>query len=208
MNEALRDIFLSTDRMADLSSIFRINVIQQLAPDIYKDSYLDQNTTNHGFESRDGPYRPHRDTASDLRPEAFRPFPLGDDPSALPRQPVPHGDFPPPVFEDEHEMNKRPQRLPAQNPERRPLNIGERDLYPPGMGPHDPLAIRPGGGPGGGMHPTLDDPLFGAQGGYRPYDPAAPPGARYDPVGPGDRPPSGRLPGGNPFNHYGNQDFI
>lgn len=49
--------------------------------------------------------------------------------------------------------------------ERRPLNIGERDLYPPGLGPHDPL--RGGGfGPGGGgMHPTFDDPMFGGRGG-------------------------------------------
>lgn len=49
--------------------------------------------------------------------------------------------------------------------QRRPLTIGERDLYPPGLGPHDPL--RGGGyGPGGGgMHPTFDDPLFGGRGG-------------------------------------------
>ena len=47
--------------------------------------------------------------------------------------------------------------------ERRPLNIGERDLYPQGLGPHDPL--RGGGfGPGGGgMHPTFDDPMFGGR---------------------------------------------
>jgi len=48
---------------------------------------------------------------------------------------------------------------------RRPLNIGERDLYPQGLGPHDPL--RGGGfGPGGGgMHPTFEDPMFGGRGG-------------------------------------------
>lgn len=103
-------------------------------------------------------------------------------------------------------------------------NIGERDLYPPGLGPHDPLRIGPGGGGfrgGGGMHPTFDDPIFGGQGGGGQYDPRAPPGARYDPVGPGDGPPNlrggprfpgggGRFPGGggNPFGGFGRGDFI
>lgn len=92
---------------------------------------------------------------------------------------------------------------------RRPLNIGERDLYPPGLGPHDPLRMGPGGGGldggnygGGGMHPTFDDPMFGgggAAGGEFGFGGRAPPGARYDPVGPGDGPPRGgmgRFPGG------------
>ena len=51
--------------------------------------------------------------------------------------------------------------------ERRPLNIGERDLYPPGLAPHDPFrggGFGPGGVGGGGMHPTFDDPLFGGSG--------------------------------------------
>jgi len=62
-------------------------------------------------------------------------------------------------------------------PGRNPLNIGENDLYPPGLGPHDPLrpgfgpgfgpggGLAGGGGGGGGMHPTFDDPLFGGVGG-------------------------------------------
>ena len=53
------------------------------------------------------------------------------------------------------------------------MNIGERDLYPPGLGPHDPLRIGGGGGygpGGGGMHPTFDDPLFGGGGGVGGYD--------------------------------------
>jgi hypothetical protein len=76
------------------------------------------------------------------------------------------------------------------------------------------------------MHPTFDDPLFRGQGGQGGYDPAAPPGARYDPVGPGDplrdncggpRFPGGGFGGGgfggrggppNPFGGYGGGDFI
>jgi hypothetical protein len=86
------------------------------------------------------------------------------------------------------------------------------------------------------MHPTFDDPLFRGQGGQGGFDPAAPPGARYDPVGPGDplrdnrggpRFPGGGFGGGgfggggfggggfggrggppNPFGGYGGGDFI
>lgn len=108
--------------------------------------------------------------------------------------------------------------------------IGEQDLYPPGLGPHDPLRMGPGGiRGGGGMHPTFDDPLFGGRGGNGGYDPRAPPGARYDPVGPDDDPPMGAMggrfpgrgPGGggggggggfggppNPFSGFGHGDFI
>ena len=76
------------------------------------------------------------------------------------------------------------------------------------------------------MHPTFDDPMFGGGdgvGGVGGYDPRAPPGARYDPVGPGDGPPNlrdgPRFPGGrggggfggaphNPFGGFGGNDFI
>lgn len=127
-------------------------------------------------------------------------------------RPRPIPDFPPPGFEDEHEINRQP--VPMM-PGRSPFNIGHDDLNPPGLGPHDPLRgsfiggglPRPGGG--GGMHPTFDDPLFTGQGGYggQPgYDPQIPPGARWDPTGPGGdprfaRPGNGR--GNNPFGGGG-----
>jgi len=97
-----------------------------------------------------------------------------------------------------------------------PFNIGHDDLNPPGLGPYDHLRgsfvggglPRPGGG--GGMHPTFDDPLFGGQGGQGgQFNPQAPPGARYDPLGPGDGPQrggGGRPP--NPFGGFGGNDFI
>lgn len=104
---------------------------------------------------------------------------------------------------------------------------GERDLYPAGLGPNDPLrvgGVGPGPGirGGGGMHPTFDDPMFGGRGGgggEGGYDPMAPPGARYDPVGPGMPRGGGRFgPGGggggfggpppNPFGGFGGGDFI
>ena len=223
---ALRKIFVSDARIADLSSLFEANIIQKLVPGIHKES--DDESTNTATTSREEPppvedrRRVEHDPSRDDEPEPAIPHPLMDL-LAAPRRPVPHGDFPPPDFEDEYEMNRPPRGFPG--PEgRRPLNIGERDLYPPGLGPHDPLRIGPGGGgygTGGGMHPTFDDPLFAGPG-SNPQQPdlRAPPGARYDPVGPGDLPPYGRggprFPGGrggggmggNPFGGFGSGDFI
>lgn len=111
---------------------------------------------------------------------------------------------------------------------RSPFNIGYDDLNPQGLGPNDPLrgsfvgggGALPRPGIGGGMHPTFDDPMFGGRGGQTGlYDPTAPPGARYDPLGPGDGPQRGTgggFPGSaglggrprNPFGGFGGNDFI
>ncbi|TVY23479.1 hypothetical protein LHYA1_G007115 [Lachnellula hyalina] len=151
-------------------------------------------------------------------PEPARPYPFQDPLAADPRRPLPQGDFPPPGFDDEYDMN-RPLRgmVPPVPGARSPFGIGHDDLHPLGLGPNDPLrgSFVPGGGfgggGGGGMHPTFDDPLFGGangrgrgQGG-----PQNPFGARYDPLGPGDVPRGGlggRPP--NPFGGFGNDDFI
>jgi PI31 proteasome regulator N-terminal/PI31 proteasome regulator len=222
IKSALRNIFVSSGRMADLSSLFKVNIIQKLAPGIQKEGYEETSTATEQPRHRQETRPPERDPLRDDRPEPARPFPFNDPLAAAPRRPVPPGDFPPPDFEDEYEMNRPPRGL-ADYGGRRPLNIGERDLYPPGLGPHDPLRIGPGGGgfgPGGGMYPTFDDPLFAGQGGAQPYNPRAPPGARYDPVGPGDGPPNlrgglrfpggrgGGSMGGNPFGGFGSGDFI
>ncbi|EXK25070.1 hypothetical protein FOMG_18238 [Fusarium oxysporum f. sp. melonis 26406] len=135
-------------------------------------------------------------------------------PPAIPRPEMarprrhPVGDFPPPGFEDEYEMN-RPPRSGLQMPGRSPYNIGHDDLNPPSLGPHDPLRDSltgglPQPGAGSGMHPAFDDPLFGGQGGNGSsgFDPQVPPGARWDPTGPGGNsgfpgPSTGRE--NNPF---------
>lgn len=137
--------------------------------------------------------------------------------AARPRPPVPVGDFPPPGFEDEHEIN-RPGRGLVMPGGVSPFNIGRDDLNPPGLGPQDPLrgSFVGGGGlprPGGssGMHPTFDDPLFGgSRGGLRgdpdqgSYDPQVPPGARWDPVSPNHpRFPGSGGGGHNPFGGFG-----
>lgn len=57
------------------------------------------------------------------------------------------------------------------------------------------------------MHPTFDDPLFQGQGrgGVQgeEYDPQAPPGARWDPVGPGGGPRPRQGGRGGPFGGGG-----
>jgi len=220
---ALRNVFISNGRLADLASLFKLNIIQKLAPGIQKAGYEDTRSTVEQPRRHEETRPPARDPLRDDQPAPARPYPFDDPLAAAPRRPQPSGDFAPPGFEDEYEMNRPPRGMPLGG---QPFgNIGDRDLYPPGLGPNDPLRIGPGGGGfrgGGGMHPTFDDPLFGGQGGQQPFDPRAPPGARYDPVGPGDGPPSlrggPRFPGGgggggggfggNPFGGFGRGDFI
>ncbi|KAL9599481.1 MAG: hypothetical protein Q9219_003820 [cf. Caloplaca sp. 3 TL-2023] len=241
----LTSCFISAGRITDLGAMLKLQIIQKLAPGLRKEGYEESahsaSASNSGNRQREpAPPPPGRSLTpagydplrEDPLPPAAQPRPF-DNPwlAEPPRRPhPPAGDFPPPGFEDEYEMN-RPQGRGGFGPgEMRPLNIGERDLYPPGLGPHDPLR---GAGPGfggmggGGMHPTFDDPMFGGGvgagaggGGGGGGMGRAPPGARYDPVGPGDGPPNlrggPRFPGGggggggppNPFGGFGGGDFI
>ncbi|KAL8854383.1 MAG: hypothetical protein Q9221_000870 [Calogaya cf. arnoldii] len=232
----LANVFISPGRVADLGAMIKIQIIQKVAPGLQKEGYEESahaastsNTSEPQQQQHPPPERgdsrpPHDPLRDERLPPAAQPRPFNDPLAAEPRRPYPAGDFPPPGFEDEYEMNRPPGRG-GLGGERRPLNIGERDLYPPGMGPHDPLrgpGFGPGGGiGGGGMHPTFDDPMFGGEGsgGMDGYGGRAPPGARYDPVGPGDGPPNlrggPRFPGGgpggrppNPFGGFGGSDFI
>ncbi|KAL8685622.1 MAG: hypothetical protein Q9218_007647, partial [Villophora microphyllina] len=186
----LTSCFISAGRIADLGSMLKFQIIQKLAPGIRKEGYEESAhaashspSTTPPSESQNQRQQPPPPERGDPRP-AYDP--LRDDPTLPPaaqphpyhdplaegpaRRPYPAGDFPPPGFEDEYEMNRPPHHMPGG---RRPLNIGERDLYPPGMGPHDPLRGPGGGGfggiGGGGMHPTFDDPLFRGDGGVGGY---------------------------------------
>ncbi|KAL8732505.1 MAG: hypothetical protein Q9166_002719 [cf. Caloplaca sp. 2 TL-2023] len=230
----LANVFISAGRIADLGAMLKLQILQKLAPGLHKEGYEESahaasavtapesSSQQQNEPPERGDPTPVPDPLRDDRlPPSAQPRPFNDPLAAEPRRPYPAGDFPPPGFEDEYEMNRPPGRGGIGG-DRRPLNIGERDLYPPGMGPHDPLR-GPGFGPigGGGMHPTFDDPMFGGngEGGVGGYGGRAPPGARYDPVGPGDGPPNlrggPRFPGGgsggrpsNPFGGFGGGDFI
>ncbi|EEQ91787.1 uncharacterized protein BDCG_06907 [Blastomyces dermatitidis ER-3] len=212
LTRSLEQVFISSSRLSDLIALFKINVIQKLAPGLQKEGYEDGSSSSREQREREleqpvrQPRQPVRDPLRDDRhPEPARPIPFGDPLAAPPRRPpVPAGDFPPPGFEDEYEINVPPRGFHpggAGHGPRRP-NLGERDLYPPGLGPRDPLVPHFGPQGGGGMHPTFDDPIFqhgGGRGDGDEYNPQVPPGARYDPIGPGDGPPMGRGRGGPGF---------
>lgn len=198
LDSTLGDVFISRARLSDLIGLFKINVIQKLAPGLYKEGYEDNSQTlRERQQERPPQYDPLRD---DTQPPPARPYPFDDPLAAGPRRPAPPGDFAPPGFEDEFEIHRPPRGWPPGMGGGALGGYGNRDLYPPGLGPNDPLrgGVGPGlgGGGGGGMHPTFDDLFGGRGGGGGGYDPQAPPGARYDPVGPGG-PPFGR--GRGPF---------
>ncbi|TAQ91659.1 hypothetical protein B7494_g110 [Chlorociboria aeruginascens] len=226
LENKLKDVFISPSRIQDLASLFKVTIIQKLMPALHKEGY--EETSNAGraeasrvhdereeqYSRRNPQPNPSRDPGL---PQPARPYPFDDPLAAAPRRPIPAGDFPPPGFDDEYELNRplRGMAPPFFPGAHSPFNIGHNDLNPPGLGPHDPLRGSfvgggHGGFGGGGMHPTFDDPLFGGRGGNQGgFDPQAPPGSRYDPVGPGDGPPRGagsRPP--NPFGGFGDNDFI
>jgi PI31 proteasome regulator len=204
-------LFVSEGKLTEFIERFKKEIIQKLVPKLQAEGYVESE------DDRDARRQAEDENRGQAGREPGRPFhPAGDprpyplaDPLAEPHRPlrpVPAGDFPPPDFEDEHEIGRPPRGGGFAMPGRSPFNIGHDDLNPPGLGPHDPLRPsfvgggglpRPGGG--GGMHPTFDDPLFGGHGGQGGgFDPQAPPGARWDPVGPGFP-----RPGGNPFGGGG-----
>jgi hypothetical protein len=218
-------------------------VIQKLAPGITKEGYEEeQSSTAVSSSQRRDPDETGEPPLRDSGRPAYDPLrdPLRHDP---PARPYPFNDpnaprrpdrgFPPglepPGFEDEYDILRQPGS--GRGPSRNPLSIGHDDLYPQGLGPHDPIygsGIGPvRGGGSGGMHPSFDDPMFGGGGGggggLR-NDPQVPGGARYDPIHPGDprggpgtfpgaghRGPFGGSGGGgpsNPFGGFGSGDFI
>jgi len=210
---SLQAIFISPGRITDFASLMKINVVSKLAPGLNKEGYESTSTEERRGPNREPQQPRHNPLHDDPTPRPALPHPMADPLAMPPRRPFPEGEIVPPGFEDPHGMFQPPGRGGIGG--RRPMNIGERDLYPQGLGPNDPFrgsGVGPlGGFGGGGMHPTFDDPLFGGQGRGRGQGGFgnAPPGARYDPLGPGDGPQYGR--GGrppNPFGGFGDNDFI
>ncbi|KAK0391388.1 hypothetical protein NLU13_0888 [Sarocladium strictum] len=216
--ETLRDVFVSEQAIADILDGLKTKIVQKLIPKLQKEGYVETaeaeetaNSERRAQEARN-PDRPFPGNPHQGHIPPPHPYPHPD--LARPRPGAPSGEFMPPGFEDEYDVNRPPGvgggslRMPGRSP----LNIGHDDLNPPGLGPHDPLrGSFIGGGfprPGGssGMHPTFDDPLFQGGGpggpGQGGYDPQAPPGARWDPLGPGEGP---RFPG--PGSGRGNYPF-
>ncbi|KAI0053100.1 hypothetical protein FA95DRAFT_1552990 [Auriscalpium vulgare] len=177
--------FISSNRIADLMSQFKLKVVSKLIPGLHKEGYTEVS------EASVSATRGERPPASDLRARRRSESPTRG---------------PDPYF-----------RLPSHIPSQNPLEIGRRDLDPLGLGGANPFApppMFPGSG-GDGMFVGPDHPIFGQRGrgnggnpmqgpwggdGYLPPM-GAPPGARFDPVGPG----LGPFPGRSGFGPRGGQ---
>jgi proteasome inhibitor subunit 1 (PI31) len=185
--------YISSNRVVDFISQLKLKIVQNIMPGLHKEGY------SEGSDPRQSPSSPRRDPA---RPQPFSP----------PYAP------------------ERPIGEPSLIPSRNPLEIGRRDLDPLGVDPlasFSPPPLFPGGSGGDGMFVGPNHPIFGrGRGAFPPnrgpwggdgYLPpmGAPPGARFDPVGPGplgpfpgNTGPRGGLPGGGNLRGPDNDEFM
>ncbi|CAG8444986.1 5941_t:CDS:2 [Gigaspora rosea] len=185
-SDPLANIFISTNRIKDLISIYKINILQRLIPGLHKPGYEETRTN----------------TTASTQSERRQPQPVADDPLRIPTRQPPR--FRPPIFDDPYGGDE-PSSIYNN-----PLSIGRDDLDPLGsrpiIGPRfGGGAYEPLGGPsrGGGMYVGPNHPMFdtrtpnrgGIYGGPQTLPRGSvPPGARFDPIGPfGPQP--GRFPG-------------
>ncbi|KAI5842946.1 PI31 proteasome regulator N-terminal-domain-containing protein [Morchella snyderi] len=230
--QPLENAFVSASSISDLAALVKIHIVQNL---VGKQA-LQEEEENAAEASRQQQQQQQQQPRNQPR-EDFDESPYRADPLRYPPRPanppIPAGGETPPGFDDDYEILQPPRGGYGNAGGRHPLSIGADDLNPPGLGSNPPLrgpffgegrggGLGGGMGPMGGMHPTGDHPMFGGQGGEGVPDPRFPPGARYDPVGPGDAPmgglrgPRGPGRGGPPFGGgfgggyggFGGNDFI
>ena len=194
--------FISSNRIADLISQFKLKIISRILPALRKEGYVEQSEAALTSE-RAAAAQPSPDNQPGARPRAENP----------PYAP----DYPGPYPYNFH--------IPPENP----LAIGRRDLDPVPSNLFSPPSLFPpnnGGGDGmlvGPDHPIFSDRRPGGEGGLRgPWGGdgflppmGAPARARFDPVGPGLFPRGGGRGAGPPHfpgrgNMYGpdNDEFI
>ncbi|KAJ4352934.1 hypothetical protein N0V85_009623, partial [Neurospora sp. IMI 360204] len=148
--EKLKKVFISDERIADLASLLKINIIQRLVPGLQKEGYQEENPDDRAPRQdaddagrRAGGSRNPPPMMPEPMPQPAQPYPYPHDLDPPARRPIPAGDFPPPDFEDEYEINRHPRGgLPGlvggPNPGGR-SDYGRSDLYPAGLGPDDPI---------------------------------------------------------------------
>ncbi|KAK0206805.1 PI31 proteasome regulator N-terminal-domain-containing protein [Desarmillaria ectypa] len=155
--------FISSNRVADFVSQLKLKIIQALVPGLRKEGYTEVTAS---------------EMASSAPNEALR----AAQPPQIPR------------YNPDEEFPHRPPS--SQLPPRNPLEIGRRDLDPFPVNPFNPPSLFPGGDDDG-MFVGPNHPILGV-GGRREWEQrgpwggdgflppvGAPPGARFDPVGPG-----------------------
>lgn len=166
--------FISSNRIADFVSQLKLKVIQKLVPGLRKDGYVEE---TEEVAASVAPANPPQ-AAPPARPRPVPP-PFAED--------IPYGFLPP----------QRPYN---------PMEIGRRDLDPFGSDAFAPPSLFPPHG-GDGMFVGPDHPIFGSRrrrsdgpwggDGYLPPM-GAPPGARFDPIGPDPNNPLRPTFGGRP----------
>ena len=183
--------FISSNRIADLVSQFKLNIVSRVLPALSKEGYVEQSEAASTSE-RAAAAQPPPDTQPGARPRTENP----------PYEP----DYPGPYPYNPH--------IPPDNP----FAIGRRDLDPIPTNPFSPPSLFPPNNRGDGMFVGPDHPIFsdrrpGGEGGLRgPWGGdgflppmGAPPRARFDPVGPGQFPGGRGGRGGPPrFPGHGN----
>ncbi|KAI4601078.1 hypothetical protein KJ359_012265 [Pestalotiopsis sp. 9143b] len=208
--DKLQAVFINEGRVTDLANLIKVNIIQKLLPSLQKEGYEESPDDRAAREDAEdnGRRGSRQPMMPDPMPQPANPYGFEDPLQPAPRRPVPTGDFPPPGFEDPYDIHRPPRA--GRAPDLSPFgNLGADDLHPPGLGPYDPLRPSLGGGglprPGGsrGMHPTFDDIMGGGGSAQSGFDPQVPPGARYDPLGPGGHPRFGGGRGGSSNNPFG-----
>lgn len=180
--------FISSNRIADLISQLKLKIIQMLVPGLRKEGYSEEAEETSIYVGRSAP------------------GPANYPPPAHPRPGTP-------PFLDDIPYGPR-SHIPPDNP----LEIGRRDLEPFGGQSFAPPPLFPPHG-GDGMIVGPDHPIFGSNGrrgpwggdGYLPPL-GAPPGARFDPIGPDIsnplRPTFGRRPRGRHTGEPDNDEFM
>jgi proteasome inhibitor subunit 1 (PI31) len=181
--------FISSSRVKDFITLYKINILQKLVPGLRKDGYQEERYSNDCLVR-----------VSLMLMNSFRStVPTTAASTSNPPPSQPPARLPSPPF-SMHEPFHHP--YPARNP----LSVGRSDLDPlGGMGVFNPPPLSGGHG-GDGMFVGPEHPLFrdrfatpgggrrwGGDGWLPPM--GAPPGARFDPIGPGMGPLGGGLPG-------------
>ncbi|KAF8974339.1 PI31 proteasome regulator N-terminal-domain-containing protein [Flammula alnicola] len=168
--------FISSNRVSDLISQFKLKIVQKLVPGLQKPGYTEE-AESMGASSSANPPPPD------------------------PRVPRPRPQVPP-------EAPDRYIPYPGTGPPQNPLEIGRRDLDPFPINPFAPPSLFPPGA-GDGMFVGPDHPIFGIGRGGGNNGPlrgpwggdgylpplGAPPGSRFDPVGPELPDRNGAFPG-------------
>lgn len=157
--------FISSNRVADLVSQIKSQIVQKLIPGLRKEGYTEESSDTSTNAGGSNPPRGRNPPPAQPRPQA------------------------PPYAPDQ---GIYPSHIPPENP----LEIGRRDWDPFPQNAFRPPPLFPQSG-GDGMFVGPNHPIFGARGpGGRDGPPGpwggdgflppigAPPGARFDPVGP------------------------